>query len=84
MVVAFEKGLEGLKAQMRACGFETVTYGEYHRRIDALVYSGAVNMTAVTNAYESDGGGVLMVNSHGKTARDVAEILRHKVYSPLF
>lgn len=87
MVVAFEKGLEQLKRQMRAYGFETVTYGEYYHHIDALVYSGNIDMSSVTNSYASNAGGfsgVFMVGAHGKTARDIADILNRKAYSPLF
>lgn len=85
MVVAVAGGLENLKSELRHYGFETVTYGEYHHRIDAIVYSRDMNIASFTNVnLPSASGGVLMVNVYGKSAKDIADILSRKSYSPLF
>jgi len=91
MIVAVEKGLDNIKSELAGAGFDTVTYGEYHHHIDALVYSKGVNMNALTNSVSmgfgyphNNGNGIFLINANGKTAGEIGEMLRRKAYSPLF
>lgn len=87
MIVAVAKGLENIKSELAREGFKTVTYGEHHHHIDALVYSQNVDMNSLTNSYTSSTGhtgGIFLVNASGKSSREIGEMLRRKAYSPLF
>ena len=98
MVVAVQRGLGHIKDKLREMGYEIVTLGDYNYPIDAIVYTGSsVNTSFVTNsnmpAFTShtmpmDGSsrsyGVLMVNAEGKTIAQIDQILKKRVYSPLF
>lgn len=88
MVVALEKKLSYLKYELEKQGFDVVMYGEYPYPIDALVYTGALDITSVTNAsYHADTSlsrGIFLVNAHDKDAEEIAEILKRKTYTTLF
>lgn len=91
MVVAVTKGLEHLAGQLRSQEFEVVTFGEYAHPIDAVVYAGSgFHANSITSANISMSAdthgryGVFMVNAEGKSADEVAEILRRRTYTPLF
>ena len=91
MVVAVAKGLEHLAGQLRGREFEVVTFGEYAHPVDAVVCVGnGFRTDGITNANISMSAGihgrygVFIVNAEGKTADEVAEILRRRTYTPLF
>ncbi len=88
MVVAFEKGLEDIRKELDGMGFNTVVYGQYKGWVDALVYSSNISITSINNLKEYSGddnsSGILLVNCFEKTAEEVAEILRNRIYSALF
>lgn len=89
MVVAFEKGLENMRAELDRMGFNTVVYGEYSGWVDALVYDRNIDISSISNLAPEYSGydasyGILLVNSFKKSTAEVAEILRKRVYSALF
>lgn len=94
MVVAVQKGLNNVEAQLRSMGYEVVTLGAYNYPVDAVVYNGSLETSYITNnnmpaltssaSGSSRNYGVLMVNSYGKSAAQIDEILKKRVYSPLF
>ena len=84
MIVAVQKGLGNLSTQLRARGFDIVTYGEYNYPIDAVVYMGSENSPVMQTAPLTAGGSVLMVNAMGKTPDQLAVILNRRLYTPLF
>lgn len=92
MVIAVQKGLENLAGQLRNMAFEVVVYGEYAHPIDAVVYHGDSGVGSVTNSVISSvsssgipgNHGIFMVNANGKSAADIANILRRRTYTPLF
>lgn len=91
MVVAVTKGLEHLAQQLRAQEFEVVQFGAYAHPVDAVVYAGGdFSASSITNSNISMSSdthgryGVFLVNAEGKSAGEVAEILRRRTYTPLF
>ena len=85
MIVALEKKLEYLKAELLKYNIQAVIYGEYSGYIDALLYDGIMDMSDMTNSAENEQNrGVFLINAHGKSAREIHDILMRKTYSPLF
>lgn len=98
MVVAVQRGLGHIKDKLREKGYEVVTLGEYNYPIDAMIYTGSSpesahisknnmpNLTSHNMGFGDTGRsyGVLMVNAANKTIAQIEEILKRRVYSPLF
>lgn len=83
MTVAVQTGLTNLKSYLTAQGFHTVDFGGYSHKIDAIVYKG-ITTSLMMNCSPLPGGSILFVDCDKKTPFQVAEILRNKLYSPLF
>ena len=83
MTVAVQTGLTNLKNYLTRQGFNVVNFGNYPYKIDAVVYKG-LTATLMMSCSPSHGGSILFVDCSGKTPFQVAEILRNKLYSPLF
>ncbi len=89
MVVAFEKGLENMRDELDRMGFNTVVYGEFSGRVDAVVYNRNIDIASISNSVssfneENGNTGILLVNSYNKTAGEIAGILKNRIYSALF
>lgn len=87
MVIAFEKSLENMRAELDKMGFNTVIYGEYSGWVDALVYDRNIDISSINNLvpeYSDVSCGILLVNCFKKSALEVADILRNRLYSSLF
>ena len=83
MIVAVQKGLSHMKNALSELGFDTVVYGEYRFPIDAIVYYGiSSELMMSTEPYTSNS--VFLVDCTNKTPREVADILRRRLYTPLF
>ena len=83
MTVAVTKGLAALAEQLRALGYNVVTYGEYTYPIDALIYLGeGLARFGVTSA--AGAPGVLMINAKDKTISQIDGALKRRTYTPLF
>lgn len=86
MTVAVMKGLFNIAEELRALGYDVVTYGEYQYPIDAMVYMGE-NLDKISFTSANVGGGrsgVLMVNATNKSIQEIHNTLKTRLYSPLF
>lgn len=83
MIVAVQKGLGRMKDELRSLGFDTVDYGEYKFPVDAVVYKG-VTSSVMMNAEPHGSPGVFLVDCADKSPAEVAQILRRRLYTPLF
>ncbi|NMA82666.1 MAG: hypothetical protein GX962_02235 [Epulopiscium sp.] len=97
MIIGIQRGLDQLKEQLKERGYYIVEVDQYRHPIDAYVYTatqadGILENLAVTNQvytgpepYDSQSSmGVLMVNAYNKTVEEIEQILRERVYTPLF
>ncbi len=95
MVVAVESGLEEVSRQLSERGYTIVSYPEYAGVVDAFIYK--ETMSSGIGSYENNGlgeslenyassrpQGVLIINANNKSAAQIEEILRTRLYSPLF
>ena len=83
MIVAVQKGLNHMSESLRNMGFDTVVYGEYKYPVDAIVTQG-VNTNLMMSADTFGMSEVLLVDCRGKSPSEVADILRRRLYTPLF
>ncbi len=84
MIVAVQKGMDYMKSGLRKLGYDVVDYGDYKYPVDAIVYtSGEEGFTMSAGVY-SPANGVFMVNAKDKTPAEVNEILKRRLYTPLF
>ncbi len=97
VIVAVQKGMEGIKGKLEERGYQVVYYDEYQHPIDAFVYHGhggdgilenfhvPVMMDSfIQHGEEQHGTGVLMVNALNRDIVEIDRTLRTKTYSPLF
>lgn len=95
MVIAVEAGLENISDQLRKRGYTIVSYPGYKGVVDALIYKkdminnineyqNSVMVDALENHNSNSSQGVLVVNANNKSASQIEEILRSRIYSPLF
>lgn len=88
MIVAVEKHLTELKSNLAKLGYEIVNYQEYQYPVDAVVYSKANDYDGYTSILNSTitglPYGVLMVNAHHKSVNQIDQILKSRLYGPIF
>lgn len=95
MVIALEGGLEKLAGELSSRGYTIVNYPEYLGVVDAFIYTDQMpstmgssddNMTnlSLENHLGGKAKGVLIINSRNKSLAQIEEVLRTRVYSPLF
>lgn len=92
MVIAIQKGLEHLGRTLEARGYEIVDLETYGYPIDAMIYEGnsfQVSYVTRNNMPEMSCGqrsnyGVFIINSLGKSADEIEDMLKTRYYSPLF
>ncbi|HHX62137.1 MAG TPA: hypothetical protein GX707_15725 [Epulopiscium sp.] len=95
MVIAVEPGLENISDQLVKRGYTIVNYPEYKGVVDAIIYKknminhineyqNSVMVNALENNNNKPSQGVLIINANNKSANQIEEILRSRVYSPLF
>jgi len=74
--------------KLREAGYEVVTFGRYNYPIDAVLYSGAEMpaMNACTGVFDANrsGGGIFMINCENKSIDEIDNILKNRVYTPIF
>lgn len=83
MTVAVGPGLTSLNNYLQKSGFNTVDLNSFPHKIDAVVYKG-ISASLIQNCTPEAGGSILLVDCSGKTPFEVVQILRNKLYSPLF
>jgi len=93
MIIAIEKGLEGLKKQLESRGFQCFYIGE-GGVADAVIYKDKdshpyfeVNKSPMMNKYNSFNStlpGALLINAENKSIDEIIRILTTRTYSPLF
>lgn len=91
MVVAITHDLEYLKAPLSTQGHKVVYLGSYDYPIDAMIFenfspniSYISNNNIPTNADDTFSYGVLMINAKNKSIEEISQILKTRLYSPLF
>jgi hypothetical protein len=91
MVVAITHDLEHLKEPLSAQGHKVVYLGSYDYPIDAMIFenfspniSYISNNNISTNADDTYGYGILMINAKNKSSEEINKILKTRLYSPLF
>lgn len=85
MTVALEKGLEDIKNELIKRGYKVILSENNFQSADAYIFlrscsgilSGGIGICAGQN-------GILMINAANKTANDIDDILKSRLYSPLF
>lgn len=93
MIIAIEKGLEGLKKQLESRGFQCFYIGE-GGVADAVIYKDKdshpyfeVNKSPMMSKYNSLNStlpGALLINAENKSVDEIIRILTTRTYSPLF
>ena len=83
MTVAIGSGLINLKNYLEKAGFRTVDLADFSHKADAVVYKG-ISASLMQSCTPEAGGSILFVDCSGKTPFEVVQILRNKLYSPLF
>lgn len=94
MVVAIQRGLEGIKIKLAEKGYHVVYYDEYPHPIDAYIYIGYSNDVGYSNAnmhYSISNvshsssprhPGVLQINAQYRSFHEINRLLSvHKSYS---
>lgn len=92
IVIAVQKGLDKIKADLEERGYVVVNAESCSCPIDALVYEGcSFQISHITgdnipsiNSAERCSYGVLLINSTGKSIDDLEYIINRRCYSPLF
>ncbi len=95
MVIAVENGLGDLTEKLREKGYTIVSYPEYAGVVDAFIYKDAMlnniesyenNVVgeSLENGIFSKAQGILIINASNKSVVDIEQILKTRVYSPLF
>lgn len=95
MVVAVDYGLGDISGQLREKGYTIVSYPEYKGVVDAFIYKdqtasnmGSYENSEVGQSLENDTfgntQGVLIINAKNKDLSQIEQILKTRVYSPLF
>lgn len=93
MNVAIQKGLDELKRELDARGYNTFFIGE-SKVADAVIYKDRdrfpyyevnnVPSAAVSSDNANMGFGTLLVNATNKNIDEIVSILHNRTYSPLF
>lgn len=95
MVIAVEEGLGDISEQLRQRGYTIVSYPEYGGVVDAFLYKQDMlsSINQYTNSFITEplenqisnpSHGVLIINANNKTADQVEEIIKKRLYSSLF
>lgn len=95
MVIAVEPGLENISDQLVKRGYTIVNYPEYNGVVDAIIYKknmishikeyqNSIMANVLENNNTKPSQGVLVINANNKSTNQIEEILRSRVYSPLF
>jgi len=95
MVIAVEDGLEDISKELKGKGYTMVNYLEYKGIVDAFIYKDdMINgishyqdnvMMGVTNSNSTNElQGVFVINANNKSVNQIEEMLKNRVYSPLF
>lgn len=91
LVISIEKGLEHIKNELEAMGYEVFYIGE-NKVADAFLYSGTetypyYGVNNIPKASAAINGntyfGTLLVNVTNKSLEDIVRMLEKRVYSPL-
>jgi len=95
MIIAVENGLGNISDQLKEKGYTMVGYPGYKGAVDAFIYKEDMisgishyqnNIMAGVVSSNKDNGfqGVLVINANNKSVNQIEQILRDRVYSPLF
>lgn len=95
MVVAVEDGLEQISEALRKLGYTIVSYPDYGGVVDAFVYKESISshieeyqnisqMNAMDEYNNINPHGVLIINANNKSINQIEQILKNRIYSPLF
>lgn len=85
MIVAVQQGLHHIKEQLIQMGYETVTYGTYPYPVDVLIYHGSLKQrSALQASVPQQKKGMLLVCADNKTVAEISEVLKRRLYTPLF
>lgn len=84
MIVAVQKGMDNMKSSLRELGHDVVDYGDYKYPVDAIVYMGSGEGFTMRTDVSGPAMGVFLINAKGKTPREVDEMLKRRLYTPLF
>ncbi len=86
MVVALTDELKGLGEGLKKLGYKVVTLGQYNYPIDAMIYIDFIPQISyiTSNNIPQENYGILMINAKNKNIKEIDEILKTRLYSPLF
>ncbi len=86
MLIAVENGLQNIKSKLLSIGYDVVDLDNCNISVDAIVYKSihldAHNISRFTNS--SNPNGILMIYANNKSFDEIDNILKTRVYSPLF
>ena len=92
MIIAIQKGLENIKDELEARGYEVFYIGEdriadavLYKEVDTYPYYAVNNIPSAASASINGNVnyGALLVNITNKSVEDIVRILENRVYSPL-
>ncbi len=90
MIIAVESGLEGIVRGLREKGYTVVRGPDYNTPVDVFIYKEGLMTKGpttldITNLDNSSAYyGVLMINANNKSLEEIENILKNRLYSPLF
>lgn len=93
MNIAIQQGLDELKKELEARGYNTFYIGE-NSAADAVIYNekdkfpyyevNSVSSGTMSSGGDNIGFGTLLINATNKSTDDIIGILHSRTYSPLF
>lgn len=96
MVIAIQRGLEGLKEKLEQRGYRVYYEDEYTHPVDAYIYNNHSNImdtdydfgsaltSSIEKRYNHNHRGVLLISAKNKNIEQIEQIINNRVYSPLF
>lgn len=95
MVIAVEHGLEQISNMLRQLGYTIVSCPDYGGVVDAFIYKENIadhledepklsQVNSIDNYNSINPHGVLIINANNKSIKQIEEILKNRIYSPLF
>ena len=88
MTIAYQQGLEDLADQLTEMGYNMVVWGNNSAEyVHALIYDSKQHgelFMHLQNCTNEPEGGAIVFNVSGMNAKEVDNLLKTKIYSPLF
>ena len=83
MTIAIQSCNSTIVNELSEMGYTIINFDETPAFADAILYQGHISNTFESGIYGNDNG-IFIINTEGKSAREIDEILQKRLYSPFF